>query len=199
MHSVPKSKMAATSCTIVLNCVIGIGYPEGGWCDIIIQKTCTFTYKYGRVGGLCGSQTPTPAVFEDFYAWNCDKGGESVNTGDVQFHNFILVNNRLAGYEQKKSLEGEFYTENGPLFKNGFIVGRSPALSSNQQGCTNAGKLPSKESPIIAANIGKDKVFHMIHKSSIIWATCTSYTSKAKVLILKDSPMVCLVAFAHPV
>jgi hypothetical protein len=105
-----------------------------GWFGLWI-----FESYFPRVGGLCGSQTPTPAVFEDFYAWNCDKGGESVNTGDVQFHNFILVNNRLAGYEQKKSLEGEFYTENGPLFKNGFIVGRSPALSSNQQGCTNAG------------------------------------------------------------
>ncbi|CAG2205079.1 unnamed protein product [Mytilus edulis] len=105
-----------------------------GWFGLWIFETFL-----PKEGGGCGSNTPTPAVFNNFYAWNNDKGAESVNTGAVQFHDFILVNNKKAGYEQKKSLEGEFYTQNGPLFKDGFIVGRSPALSNSVQGCTNAG------------------------------------------------------------
>lgn len=105
-----------------------------GWFGLWIFETFL-----PKAGGGCGSNTPAPAVFNSLYAWNCDKGAEAVNSGALQFHDFILVNNRLAGYEQKQSLEGEYYSQNGPLVKNGFIVGRSPALHSSVQGCTNAG------------------------------------------------------------
>ena len=42
------------------------------------------------------------AVFQSLTAWNCDKGAEAVNAGSLQFHDFVLVHNDLAGYEGKK-------------------------------------------------------------------------------------------------
>ena len=41
------------------------------------------------------------AVFQTLTAWNCEKGAEAVNSGALQFRNFVLVNNEKAGYEGK--------------------------------------------------------------------------------------------------
>lgn len=63
------------------------------------------------------------AVFRGLTAWNCDKGAEGVNTGSVQFHDFVLVNNEKAGYEGKLILHTSQYDVTaGPLLKNARIV-----------------------------------------------------------------------------
>ncbi|XP_052063691.1 fibrocystin-L-like [Mytilus californianus] len=93
-----------------------------------------FTTYTPRTDGSCWSGTPQPTVFDNFYAWRNRKGAESVKAGALQFHNFTLVSNSEAGYEEITHLEGEWYSQNGALFKNGVIVG-----TSSLGGCTASG------------------------------------------------------------
>ena len=64
------------------------------------------------------------AKFYSLTAWNCDKGAEGVNTGAVQFHDFVLVNNKLAGYEGKQIFSDppQFDDANGPGIFDSLIV-----------------------------------------------------------------------------
>jgi hypothetical protein len=41
------------------------------------------------------------AVFDGLTSWNNEKGAESVGGGAIQFKNFFLVNNQVAGLEFK--------------------------------------------------------------------------------------------------
>ncbi len=51
--------------------------------------------------GACDSTTPQAAKFYNLIAWNNEKGAEWVNGGALQFINFYLVNNDVAGFEMK--------------------------------------------------------------------------------------------------
>lgn len=105
-----------------------------GWFGLWIFETFI-----PRTRGDCSSGTPYPARFYNLFTWNCEKGAEAVNSGALQFHDFVLVNNVLAGYEGKALVEGEYYTENGPMVKDALIVAHSSVLPKPGGGCTTTG------------------------------------------------------------
>lgn len=45
------------------------------------------------------------AKWEDFTVWHCDRGAEVVFGSNLQFHNFVALNNKMAGIEMVK-MEG---------------------------------------------------------------------------------------------
>lgn len=92
---------------------------------------------YFPLKGGCGGSEVEPAVFETFYAWNNDKGAESVNTGALQFVDFVLVQNRLAGLEVKSVNSVPLYTDESPMVKDSLIVGKTTVHPIGHQGCTN--------------------------------------------------------------
>jgi hypothetical protein len=64
-----------------------------------------------------------PVIFKSLIAWNCEKGAESVNTGAIQFKDFILINNEKAGHEMKLLGSVPQYDEvNGPMIDGGMVV-----------------------------------------------------------------------------
>lgn len=101
---------------------------SNGWFGLWI-----FTTIKTREGGQCGSSTPAMSLFESLTAWNNEKGAEIVNGGALECRDFVLVNNKLAGYEGKLLIEGD------QLFKDLLIVGHAPSLTRKEQGCTRAG------------------------------------------------------------
>lgn len=94
-----------------------------GWFGIWI-----FQDFFPMVGGGCSSNTPTKAVFEDTIVWNCEKGIEFVNGGSLQFDGGALVNNEKAGFEGKKVMRAEEFSENGPMLKNAIIAASTTNL-----------------------------------------------------------------------
>lgn len=46
-------------------------------------------------GGCSGADAQS--VFGKFFAWNCDKGAETVKTGSVRFENFLVADIRSEG------------------------------------------------------------------------------------------------------
>ena len=61
--------------------------------------------------------------FHSLTAWNNEKGAEWVNGGAIQFHDFYLVNNQVAGVEMKEIVGAEPYSrERGAMIKNGIII-----------------------------------------------------------------------------
>lgn len=101
---------------------------SNGWFGLWVFPTMK-----SRVGGGCSSGTPYQSVFESLTAWNNEKGAEVVNGGAFIMKDFVLVNNKLAGYEGKKIIEGE------QLFQNTLIVGHANSLTKVEQGCTRGG------------------------------------------------------------
>lgn len=101
---------------------------SNGWFGLWVFPTMK-----SRTGGECGSTTPYQSVFESLTAWNNEKGAEIVNGGAFVMRDFVLVNNKLAGYEGKKILEGE------QLIQNSLIVGHASSLTKVEQGCTRGG------------------------------------------------------------
>jgi hypothetical protein len=87
----------------------------------------------------CIASDAEPAVFDGLYAWNCDKGAEAVNSGALQFKNFILVQNKLAGYEGKIVLNAPLYTDEAPMIEDSLIVGLTTVIPHVEQGCTRGG------------------------------------------------------------
>ena len=104
-----------------------------GWFGLWIFETYT-----PRLGSGCGDKTTTPAVFQNIFVWNCEKGVEFVNSGALQLHDSFLVNNQLAGFEVKLKVEGPDYTDQGLMLKNTKIIGHATSLTRTQQGCTRA-------------------------------------------------------------
>ncbi|KAK3107766.1 hypothetical protein FSP39_021797 [Pinctada imbricata] len=102
-----------------------------GWFGLWIFETYT-----PRLGSGCGSTTTTPAVFDNIFVWNCEKGVEFVNSGTLQLVNSYLVNNKLAGFEVKLKVEGPDYTDDTLLMKNTMVVGHATSLTRTEQGCT---------------------------------------------------------------
>ncbi|XP_061168814.1 fibrocystin-L-like [Saccostrea echinata] len=100
---------------------------SNGWFGLWI-----FTTIKTREGGGCSSTKPAMSLFESLTAWNNEKGAEIVNGGALECRDFVLVNNKLAGYEGKLIIEGD------QLFKNLLIVGHASSLTREEQGCTRA-------------------------------------------------------------
>ncbi|XP_021358207.1 fibrocystin-L-like [Mizuhopecten yessoensis] len=83
------------------------------------------------------SSSRKAAVINNMYVWNCRKGIEIADMGAIHIRGLIAVNNVYAGYEGKMVVEGNQYTDDGPLVENSLIVGYVPSMPS--QGCTNGG------------------------------------------------------------
>ncbi|XP_050416785.2 fibrocystin-L [Patella vulgata] len=108
-----------------------------GWFGLWI-----FEDYFPKVGGSCSQSAASEvAVYESLTAWNCEKGAEAVNSGAIQFKDFILVNNEKAGYEGKLLSGGiPQYAEDGPMVRGGLIVGYSSNLDTEvSNGCTHGG------------------------------------------------------------
>lgn len=80
--------------------------------------------------GACSSNTPKAAKFYGLTTWNCEKGAESVGTGSIQFHDFLLVNNEVTGIEIKLLEKNDEYNENGPMIVNSVIASEAGALNT---------------------------------------------------------------------
>ena len=93
-------------------------------------------------GGLCTSTTPTPARFYNLVAYNCEKGAESVGTGSIQFIDFTLVNNELAGFEIKLLEKNAEYTDDGPLLSGGVVASGVTGLDNQASTTAKAVILP---------------------------------------------------------
>ena len=85
------------------------------------------------------SSAVEPAVFRGLTAWNNEKGAEAVNSGALQFDDFVLVQNKKAGYEGKLVIHVPLYTDDGPMISNSLIVGTTTVAPDDTQGVTNGG------------------------------------------------------------
>ncbi|XP_060603397.1 fibrocystin-L-like isoform X3 [Ruditapes philippinarum] len=92
--------------------------------------------SYYPVQDGCLGKLVEPAVFESFFAWNNDKGAESAWTGALQFVDFVLVQNRLAGYESKSIAQVPRYMDDSPMVKDSLIIGKTSIHPNDFQGCT---------------------------------------------------------------
>ncbi len=93
-----------------------------GWFGIWIFQIWT-----PMEGSCCWCRDPIAGKMYGLTAWNNEKGAETVGTGAVQFHDFLLVNNDKAGLEMKTMLSAKpFNEERGPMFKD-VVIAASPA------------------------------------------------------------------------
>ncbi|XP_076438726.1 fibrocystin-L-like isoform X2 [Babylonia areolata] len=123
-----------------------------GWFGLWI-----FEDMFPRVGGSCDPNSPHKvAVFETLTAWNCEKGAEAVNSGALQFKDFVLVNNEKAGYEGKLLMDVPQYDElTGPMVDGGKIVahlGNKLDQEGNYE-CTKAGVVLPYQNGLIVRNV----------------------------------------------
>ena len=82
-------------------------------------------------GGGCNDNNPIAAKYESLIAWNNEKGAEWVGAGAIQFHEFFMVNNLLAGIEMKLLSHSIAYSETrGAMLKDCVIVAK-PATQGN--------------------------------------------------------------------
>ncbi|XP_077992871.1 fibrocystin-L-like [Glandiceps talaboti] len=102
-----------------------------------------FPEYFPMVGGTCDSTTPTPSIFDSLTAWNCERGAEVIDSGPVQFHNFLMANNEKAGIEMVAVSGG---WDDGPMVKDSVIIGHSSI--SNSTACTTAGVKTPKTSDL---------------------------------------------------
>ncbi|OWF48084.1 Fibrocystin-L [Mizuhopecten yessoensis] len=103
-----------------------------GWYGLLIYPIYTPRVMYSFNSSPSSRKA---AVINNMYVWNCRKGIEIADIGAVHIKGFIAVNNVYAGYEGKMVVEGNQYTDDGPLVENSLIVGYVPSMPS--QGCTN--------------------------------------------------------------
>lgn len=80
-----------------------------------------------------------PAVFHSLVAWNNLIGAEALYSGAIQFENFILVQNKLAGYMVQTIINVPKYTKDSPMINNSLIVGTTSVAPDNILGCTDGG------------------------------------------------------------
>ncbi|XP_053349466.1 PKHD1 like 1, tandem duplicate 1 [Clarias gariepinus] len=92
--------------------------------------------------GTCSSTIPQPAVFRKFTSWNNQKGAEWVNVGAVQFNDFLMVNNEVAGVETKRIIQqyvSGWGVDKGAGILNSTIVGHVDELGLGENYCTSHG------------------------------------------------------------
>ncbi len=94
-----------------------------------------------------------PAMFDTFFAWNCEKGVEWVNCGDIQFANFTMVCNEKAGIEAKMINTKYPYDDiNGPMMKDSLIVGHVPGVCTSTE-CTDRGIILPFNAGLLVNNV----------------------------------------------
>ncbi|XP_076865903.1 fibrocystin-L-like isoform X2 [Brachyhypopomus gauderio] len=105
-----------------------------GWFGLWI-----FQEYFPQQGGHCGSATPVPAVFRRLTTWNNQKGAEWVNVGAVQFHEFLAVNNEVAGVETRHIIQqyvSGWGLQGGAALVNSTLVGHMDELGLGGDYCT---------------------------------------------------------------
>lgn len=108
-----------------------------GWFGLWI-----FQEFFPKVGGTCSSTIPQPAVFRKLTSWNNEKGAEWVNVGAVQFNDFLMVNNEVAGVETKRIIQQHvrgWGLDTGAGLVNSTLVGHVDELGLGTDHCTNHG------------------------------------------------------------
>ena len=117
-----------------------------GWFGLWI-----FQDYFPTEGGSCSSTVPVAAVFENLFAWNCEKGAEWVDCSSVQFQGFVMVNNEKAGIEMKMNKgDNKFDVDNGGVIRDALIVGHTSASSGDD--CTTKGIILPFDSGLIVEN-----------------------------------------------
>uniref|UniRef100_A0A8C4T925 PKHD1 like 1 n=1 Tax=Erpetoichthys calabaricus TaxID=27687 RepID=A0A8C4T925_ERPCA len=108
-----------------------------GWYGLWI-----FEQYYPMQQGYCNWNNPQPAVFDSLMTWNCLKGAEWLNAGALQFKNFLMVNNELAGIEMKR-LQTSYVTgwgeAGGAMIMNATVIGHLDELGLLPSNCTQRG------------------------------------------------------------
>ncbi|XP_045210443.2 fibrocystin-L-like isoform X2 [Mercenaria mercenaria] len=143
----------------------------------------------------CGGTEVEPAVFDGLYAWNNDKGAEAVNSGALQFKNFVLVQNKLAGYEGKLVMEVPLYTDDAPMIADSLIVGTTTVIPDSDQGCTKGGIIFPYGAGFRAVNIrfvnfadSSCATFRFTRIDGTCGDLCGGYTYHAEGLKFVNSP-----------
>ncbi|KAI5615922.1 fibrocystin-L precursor [Silurus asotus] len=106
-----------------------------GWFGLWI-----FQEFFPKKDGKCSSTIPEPAVFRKLTSWNNQKGAEWVNAGAVQFNNFLMVNNEVAGVETKRIIQQHvsgWGLDKGAGMVNSTIVGHVDELGLGTNYCTS--------------------------------------------------------------
>lgn len=93
------------------------------------------------VSGSCYDQRPSPAIFNKFTAYLCDKGAEWEQSSSVQFRQFLVYDHFSSGittqtifYSQEYNTpySSTFYNSvNGAVVADSVIVGNSSANPTN--------------------------------------------------------------------
>ncbi|XP_053372863.1 fibrocystin-L-like [Mercenaria mercenaria] len=143
----------------------------------------------------CGGTEVEPAVFDGLYAWNNDKGAEAVNSGALQFKNFVLVQNKLAGYEGKLVIDAPLYTDDAPMIADSLIVGTTTVIPGSEQGCTKGGIIFPYGAGFRAVNIrfvdfadSECAAFRFTRIDGTCGDLCGGYTYHAEGLKFVNSP-----------
>jgi hypothetical protein len=90
--------------------------------------------------GNCWDNEHAPAKFYRFFAWHNDRGAEFADSGAMQLHDSIIMDNKLAGVEFANVILDEWEEGRGAAINNTLIIGRSSITDT----CTEAGiKTPS--------------------------------------------------------
>ncbi|KAK2836335.1 hypothetical protein Q7C36_014204 [Tachysurus vachellii] len=108
-----------------------------GWFGLWI-----FQEFFPKKGGKCGATVPQPAVFRKLTSWNNEKGAEWVNVGAVQFNDFLMVNNEVAGVETKRIIQQHvsgWGLDTGAGLVNSTLVGHVDELGLGSNYCTGHG------------------------------------------------------------
>ncbi|MBN3294523.1 PKHL1 protein, partial [Polypterus senegalus] len=108
-----------------------------GWFGIWI-----FQEYFPMQQGSCNLNVPQPAVFDSLTTWNSQKGAEWVNGGALQFKDFVVVNNELAGIEMKRILSSYvkgWGETSGAMIMNATVVGHLDQLGLGPNQCSTRG------------------------------------------------------------
>ncbi|ROT65416.1 putative fibrocystin-L [Penaeus vannamei] len=84
------------------------------------------------------------AKWDGFTTWRNERGAEIVFGGQLQFHNFVALDNEFSGIEMVK-MDGGFGLDNGPGVFNSVIIGHS-ALTPEGCGDATSGIIAPKKS-----------------------------------------------------
>ena len=83
-----------------------------------------FEFYDPKKDGICDSDITEPAKFRKLITWNSFRGAEWVECGAIQFIDFIVANNYMAGLEASFVHDNiPMYSEEGAMFKDSVIIG----------------------------------------------------------------------------
>ncbi|CAD5115663.1 DgyrCDS4618 [Dimorphilus gyrociliatus] len=106
-----------------------------GWYGLWI-----FEDYHPTLSGKCKDKEASPAIFKKLTAYNNFRGAEWVHCGAMQFQDFVVANNYMAGVEMYfiiRKTEFPYYSEKGALLKDLTVIGH---LNSDERPpCTKRG------------------------------------------------------------